>query len=250
MVWCRDGVDMCGSICRNGVPVGNICYDGQEMCGVALLEGFSTSYPTLIQDIQAPNLFDANAQIRIGFETGLVGGAAPCDPGVLHVRNGGIDTLVNRTGAPDDLCTIGGSTAPSGPVGSYIGSLLNDADIDGIAIDFVSATDLDQDTFAGGPIAAQSTPPPTGTAEGAYFWQAASGTLAESPYTPGTFVDPSTVGYIGAGAFADGNVPGRTTAGYRVTLNVIYRIRYATSGNVISVPATMVAEARGNAPPL
>ena len=245
MVWCRDGVDMCGSICRDGVMLDPICYDGQEMCAAVALEGYATTRPTLIRDIQAPALNDANAQIRLGNTTGL---PPACDPGGLHVRNGGIDTFVQRTGTGgDNLCTTGGSTAPSGPVGAYIGEVLDPANINGIAIEFVSASGLDLDSFGPLPANLQTGEPTPGSAKGPWLAQVSAGGVF-SAYTSNTFVDPATIGYLFAGSFADGNVPGLTMAGHQYTMNVIYKIRY-NSGTIISTAVTMVAEARGNAIP-
>jgi hypothetical protein len=222
--------------------VDKICRDG-DVVYEAVPQGFATSQVSRVEDIQSQDN-DASAIINIGVATAI---PVSCDPGEVHARNGGIDTLVLRTGpGPDDHCTDPAVLDGIAVAGSYATRVLSPENIDGIAIEFVSASGVDLATGTALTATLQLGEPTPGSATGPWLARVDGGVV--SPYVSNTFVDPATVDRLLVGAYADADAAGMTSAGHQYTVDVVYKFRYI-GGNVISQAATLVARAHNGLPP-
>lgn len=240
MTLCRNGVDICGDICRNGVPADDICRNGQSVC--APTTGFASSLVVgVIDDRLATPLNDANALIAIG--AGNPGLPGACVFNAPFARNGGVDTSVTRVGAPDIVCTAG---TIASPVGAYITEVINPGDINGVRIDILSSSGVRNHDGVPLSTTVQGTDP-VSTSHGVLAWTRDNADAAAGAYVPGTWFDPS-MGTIHVGVFADATAPNQTQLGHTYTAQVEYFFRYVDN-TVISVVCDLTASACNNTPP-
>lgn len=155
MVFCRDGVDMCGNLCRGAVPMDGVCRDAADMCPDPVVSPITATF-TYAPTVGNPG----GANPSLGTLTELL----DVPPGVVGVElNKGIYAVVSDV--------QGGDGGPYTVDFSGLPWRLDQRDIDAaVDVDFSSAVveswGLNMHLLAGTDPGLASTPTVVGTTSG------------------------------------------------------------------------------------